>query len=415
MTKKIAIIGSGISGLTCAYLLSRQYEVHVFEANDYLGGHTATKTVTVKNKQYDIDTGFIVFNDWTYPNFIKLLEKIGIKKQKTQMSFSVFDQISGFEYNGHTLTSLFSQKSNILSPRFYSFLFEIFKFNKVCKKYQTKDFDDDLTLQYIIKNYNFSDFFAQHYILPMVAAIWSGSLDEAKDFPLKFFLKFFMNHGLLNVINRPQWYVVQNGSKSYISSLIKDVHKLYLSTPIASIKRHSDHVIIKTMQDLYEFDDVIIATHSDQALNLLEDASPNEHQVLNDIPYRNNDVTLHTDISQLPKYRASWASWNFRNPETKNVAPKVTYNMNILQTLDTETTFCVSLNQKNDIHKDKILAEYQYSHPVINNKTIKAQQKRDLICGVNRTHFCGAYWYQGFHEDGVNSALDVCKRFGVTL
>lgn len=415
MSKRIAIIGSGISGLTCAYLLSKKYNVYLFEANDYLGGHTATKTITTNNETIDIDTGFIVFNEWTYPNFIKLLQEIGVNKQATEMSFSVFNQQSGFEYNGHTLWSLFSQKKNIVSPKFYYFLWEIIKFNLISKRFSSTKSDSDITLIEFLYKHKFSEFFAQHYILPMVAAIWSGSLSEAKSFPFKFFHQFFLNHGLLNIINRPQWYVVGGGSKSYIPALIKEIRKISLSTEITSVFRHKDHVTLNIGEKKKRFDEVIFACHSDQALSLLGDSSDDEKRVLGRLPYRMNDVTLHTDISKLPKYKESWASWNFMNPATNNLPPTVTYNMNILQSLTSKTTYCVSLNQKNDIDPNSILGEFTYAHPVINQASLDAQSERGDICGKNRTHFCGAYWYQGFHEDGVKSALDVCKRFGISL
>lgn len=413
--KKIAVIGSGISGLTSAYLLSRTHEVHLFESQDQLGGHTATKTITHNGETHQIDTGFIVFNEWTYDNFLKLLDKIGISRQDTQMSFSVLNQKTGFEYNGHTFFSLFSQKKNIFSFKFYRFLAQIIRFNRISKQVISEGYAESTTLDDFLQQHQFSEFFAEHYILPMVAAIWSGSIQEARQFPLKFFLKFFMNHGLLNVINRPQWYVIANGSHAYIKPLIKPIQAIHLTTPVTSVKRLEKSVEVSTKEKTWKFDEVIFACHSDQALSLLADPSAQEKSILGNIPYRKNSVILHTDISRLPRHRASWASWNFFMSDNPDDSPCVTYNMNILQSIKSDSTFCVSLNQKQLIDPQKILGDYEYSHPVIDATTLEAQSKREQISGHNRTHYCGAYWHQGFHEDGVVSALQVCEHFGVTL
>jgi len=419
MNKKIAIIGSGISGLTSAYILSRNNEVTLFEANDYLGGHTATVDVELHGESHSIDTGFIVFNNKTYPNFIKLLEQNNIAYQNSEMSFSVQHKQSGIEYNGRDLNTLFAQRSNLFRPQFYRFISEIVRFNKAAKEaYCAADSESgkvNITLQEFLVSHHFSDFFAQHYILPMVAAIWSSSIDEAGQFPLRLFLRFFYHHGLLNINDRPQWYVLKNGSHSYIPKLLKPVHRVLTKTAVDKIVREADKVKVYFQNFEQEFDEVILACHSDQALKLLENPSDEETQVLSKLKYQHNDVVLHTDSNFLPKNKRAWASWNFFHDNTQTSPVAVTYNMNILQGIKANETFCVTLNRTSAINPDRILGQYSYAHPVYTSSTVEAQQQREMICGKNRTHFCGAYWYNGFHEDGVKSALDICRRFGAEL
>ncbi len=416
--KNIAIIGSGISGLTSAYLLSQKHKVTVFEKNDYIGGHTATVDVTVDNKPYAIDTGFIVFNEKTYPRFLTLLEQLNIQPQKTEMSFSVHNQQTGLEYNGHTLATLFAQKRNIVKPRFWCFLREILRFNKLCKDlYASDDIPLTLTLGDFLQQQNFSDYFCQHYILPMGAAIWSTSLDEMREFELRFFVRFFQHHGLLNVSDRPQWYVIPGGSKQYISPLIESFKdNIRLNSDISGVRRGPNKVTIEFGDGTSEvFDEVIFACHSDQALALIKDPTDAEHQVLGDIPYQANEVVLHTDTQLLPKRKAAWASWNYLLDGSSDKPASVTYNMNILQGLPNAPDFCVTLNQTERINPESILRSFTYAHPVFNKTSMQAQQQRNTICGKNNTHFVGAYWYNGFHEDGVHSATDVAERFGITL
>lgn len=415
---RIAVIGSGISGLTSAYLLSQKHDVEVFEKNDYLGGHTATVDISYGGEEHVLDTGFIVFNDKTYPNFLQLLANLGIKKQATEMSFSVHNCQTGLEYNGHNLDTLFAQRSNLLKPKFWGLIREILRFNKLCKDaYHQDDFDLTTTLADFLSANRFSDFFAQHYILPMGAAIWSSSLQQMQGFQFKFFVRFFHNHGLLNVADRPQWYVIPNGSRSYIEPLIgRFKENIHLNSQIKSITRDNDKVQLHFADStIKEFDEVILACHSDQALALLGDATAQEQYILSDMPYSANQVVLHTDISLLPKRQKAWASWNYQLSKDRTKPASVTYNMNILQGLSCEQTFCVTLNQNDDIAEDKVLRKFIYHHPVFNLNSMQAQQKRLDICGKNHTHFVGAYWYNGFHEDGVRSAVDVGQRFDCYL
>lgn len=301
--KNIAIIGSGISGLTSAYLLSKKHNVSVFESAAIIGGHTATVDIEIDQQHFAIDTGFIVFNDKTYPNFLALLDEIGIEKQPAEMSFSVKNIMSGLEYNGHNLNTLFAQRRNIFRPSFWYLISDIMRFNKLCKMaYQRNDFDENVTLGKFLHTHDFSRYFSEHYILPMGAAIWSSSLDKMEDFPLPFFVKFFHNHGLLNIADRPQWYVIPNGSRSYLAPLCKPfADKIFVNSHIKSITRENDRVqLIFEDNTIQEFDEVVIACHSDQAKKLLGDASDKENAILGAIPYSANNVVLHTDVSVLP-------------------------------------------------------------------------------------------------------------------
>ena len=416
--KKIAIIGSGISGLTAAYLLSKKHQVTVFEKNDRIGGHTATVDIEKNGEQFAIDTGFIVFNDKTYPNYLALLAEIGIGRQATQMSFSVHNCQTGMEYNGHNLNTLFAQRRNLLKPKFWLLVKEILRFNKLCKKiFETQNYHSGLTLGGFLTENNFNDYFAEHYILPMGAAIWSSSLAQMEDFEFRFFVQFFHNHGLLNIADRPQWYVVPNGSRSYLAPLCKPFKKnIRLNANISGISRINGkvHLGFNDTEDEI-FDEVVIACHSDQALTLLRDATTDESNILSAMPYSENSVILHTDKKLLPKREKAWASWNYQLSQDRSKAASVTYNMNILQGIKSDHTFCVTLNQKEDIDPKLILREFTYHHPIFSTKSIEAQKKKNQICGLHHTHFCGAYWYNGFHEDGVKSAVEVAKRFNCFL
>ncbi|KHD24815.1 FAD-dependent oxidoreductase [Vibrio caribbeanicus] len=410
---KIAIIGTGISGLTCGYHLHKEHDVTVFEANDYIGGHTATIDVELENKTYAVDTGFIVYNDRTYPNFIQMMNEIGVKGLATQMSFSVRNDATGLEYNGHTVTTLFAQKRNWFNPKFYAFICEILKFNKAVKQVVELNQGQQQTLGEFLNTQGFSDYFCDNYILPMGAAIWSSTLADMRAFPLDFFARFFLNHGLLDVTNRPQWYVIEGGSRAYVEPLISGFKdRIRLSTPVESVTRDSSGVVIKANGSVERFDHVIFACHSDQAMALLQDASSTETDILTGLEYQENEVILHHDEELLPKSRAAWASWNYRlsgGQDEQERRPTLTYNMNILQHIESPKTFCVSLNSSEQISPDKILRTFHYDHPVFNQKSLASQKRRNEINGINQTWFCGAYWYNGFHEDGVRSALDVVK------
>jgi len=416
--KRIAIIGSGISGLTSAYLLSQKHNVTVFEKNDRIGGHTATVDIEKAGQKYAIDTGFIVFNDKTYPNFLALMADIGIGKQATEMSFSVHNCQTGLEYNGHNLNTLFAQRRNLLRPQFWGLVKDILRFNKQCKSiFEKQQYQSGYTLGAFLTENNFSDFFAEHYILPMGAAIWSSSLAQMETFEFRFFVQFFHHHGLLNIADRPQWYVIPKGSRSYLTPLCQPFkNNIILNADISGIKRLDNKVEIHFNNgDSEVFDEVVIACHSDEALALLNDASEDEKTILSAMPYSENSVILHTDKKLLPRRKAAWASWNYQLSQDRDKAASVTYNMNILQGINSPHTFCVTLNQKEAIDPSKILREFIYHHPIFSAESVKAQQQRQLICGVNHTHFAGAYWHNGFHEDGVQSGVEVAARFNCFL
>ena len=415
--QRIAIIGSGISGLTTAYLLHKSHEITLFEANDYIGGHTHTVKVAQGEQSYDIDTGFIVCNDRNYPNFLKLMDKLNIAMQPTEMSFSVRNNPLGLEYNGHNLNTLFSQRRNLLSPKFYRLIRDILYFNKAAKKAIEEGVAENITLDTFVNQQSLSDIFKNNYLLPMAAAIWSCSMEQAGEFPLHFFLKFFLNHGLLDIKNRPQWYAVKGGSKAYIDPMtsgFKD--QIRLSTPVNSVVRDDSWIEVNHATGKETFDQLVFACHSDQALDLLKNASIEEKAILGELLYQQNDVILHSDASLMPKKSLSWASWNFLAGEQEHNDPTlVTYCMNILQGIASDQPFLVSLNARHKIDPEKIIGEYDYSHPVYSVAGMKAQSRRNEISGVGRIHYCGAYWYNGFHEDGVRSALDIGEKFGVSL
>ncbi|MGH1486333.1 MAG: NAD(P)/FAD-dependent oxidoreductase [Cellvibrionaceae bacterium] len=419
---KIAIIGAGISGLTAAYVLNRQHEITVYESANRLGGHTATIDIQHQGRDYAIDTGFIVLNDWTYPNFQKILRQIGVDWQPTTMGFSVACENTGLEYSGGSLNTLFAQRRNLLNINHWRMIRDILRFNKEA----LVDVDSggiylEMTLGEYLAKKNYSSAFMDKYLIPMGSAIWSATTTVMKGFPLQFFVRFFRNHGLLSVKNRPQWHVVKGGSRAYLAPLTESFKdNIRLDSAIKNITRADNGVTVTTIHgDSDVFDQVIIASHSDQALSMLSDASKEEKNVLGAIAYQDNEVVLHTDTSLLPDRKSTWSSWNYRilKEESSNLdtLPVLTYDMNILQSIESETTFCVTLNKTDAIDPKKILGTYHYSHPVFSMDAIAAQQQWHTVNGVNNTWFCGAYWANGFHEDGVVSALRVAEQLGVTL
>jgi len=414
---KIAIIGSGIAGLTSAYLLNRRHDITVFEASDWIGGHTHTVDVEVKGQRYAVDTGFIVFNDWTYPNFIRLLSQLGVGFKDTEMSFSVSDPLSGVEYNGHNLNTLFAQRRNLVSPKFIGMVRDILRFNReALQDLNNQRIDADMTLGDYLKANGYSERFIQHYIVPMGAAIWSMSLNDMLGFPLQFFVRFFKNHGLLSVSDRPQWCVIEGGSSSYVAPLTESFKQhIRLNCAVTRVERDGDGVTVHSAAGSERFDKVVFACHSDQALALLAAPTPTEQTILGALPYADNDVVLHTDTRLLPKRPLAWASWNYRLGGPVDQPAAVTYDMNILQGIQSDTTFCVSLNQTAAIDPSKILARYTYAHPQYSLAGMAAQARWEELLGANHSYFCGAYWANGFHEDGVVSALRVAREFGEAL
>ncbi len=408
---KIAIVGTGISGLVAAYHLAPHHDITVFEAGDHVGGHTHTHQVTSHGRDYAIDTGFIVFNDWTYPHFIGLMEQLKVAFIESTMSFSVRCEKTGLEYNGTCLDALFSQRRNLLSPRFYRMIMDIFRFNREAPDLLQKE-DDGLTLGHYLDREGYSQPFRDQYILPMGSAIWSQAPEGMLKFPAHNFIRFFSNHGMLSVSNRPTWRVIEGGSHAYVTPLIKHFKEsIRLNTPVESIRRDDHQVLITSPAAALEaFDAVVMACHSDQAFALLSDPSPLEREILGAIPYQENEVILHTDSRVLPKAKKAWAAWNYHIPFEASERVAVTYNMNILQRLEAEETFCVSLNHKAHIDPQKIIKRLTYHHPVFTPDGIKAQQRHEEISGISNTYYAGAYWGYGFHEDGVKSGLRVVEQ-----
>ncbi|MGP5010206.1 NAD(P)/FAD-dependent oxidoreductase [Psychrobacter glacincola] len=472
--KRIAIIGSGVSGLTCAHYLVAQHEVTVFEANDYIGGHVNTIDVVLQDgkkakssnvENSAIDTGFIVFNERTYPNFFRLLHELQVPFQSTDMSFSVKNTACYFEYNGHTLNTLLSQRKNVFNPKFWQFIKDILQFNKHIKQLR-QDYEmarangqdvsifTEQTLGSYLTEKSYGKLFIDNYLLPMVSAIWSTSLHEVQDFPLVFFAQFFDNHGLLDVVNRPQWFTIKGGSKQYVNKLIprfiKAGGKVRVNSPVQSVVRDGEQVLltvqnksitdnnIESLNEKLVFDEVIFACHADTALKILTDASKDEHEVLSHFRFTKNTAVLHTDVSVLPNKPLAWASWNYlidenlanktaRQSATKNhtkkaqtsAKPVLTYHMNILQRLTKKHNYLVTLNPETvheNIDDKHVIKRIDYSHPVFDKAMIEAQSKWSSISGNGmHTHFCGAYWFNGFHEDGVRSGLRVCQALGYDI
>ncbi|MDH3534352.1 MAG: FAD-dependent oxidoreductase [Gammaproteobacteria bacterium] len=407
---KIAIIGAGISGLTAAYYLRHKHDITVYESAPRVGGHTATVDVRHRGRDYAIDTGFIVYNDWTYPKFIELITELGVATQTTEMSFSVRCDNSGLEYGGNSLNALFAQRANLLRPSFHRMLLDILRFNREA----VKDLDSGrisaaTTLGEYLSANRYGDEFTYRYLLPMGCAIWSASTARMVDFPLLFFTRFFKNHGLLSVNDRPQWHVIKGGSRSYLEPLTREFSdSIYVNAKISSVRRRPGAVeLVMANGPTVQYDQVIFGCHSDQALGLLVDATMAERDALTAIPYQSNEVVLHTDESLLPRRRLAWSSWNYWLRERYQQRAVLTYNMNILQGIESDTNFCVTLNATESIAANKIINTFEYSHPVFSLESVAAAAKIEGFNGLNRTWFAGAYLGNGFHEDGVVSGRKV--------
>jgi uncharacterized protein len=407
---KIAIIGSGIAGNTIAYHLHKAHDITVFEAGSHIGGHTHTHDIVVGGKQHAVDTGFIVFNDRTYPNFIALLNELGVEWQPSHMSFSVHCEKSGFEYNGTTLNSLFAQRRNFLRPSFYRMIGEILRFNKTAP--ELLEDGPEIPLGDYLTQQGYSRNFIDYYIVPMGSAIWSTEARQMLEFPARFFVRFFHHHGMLSVNNRPQWRVIKGGSARYVDALTASFRdRIRLNTPVEQVRRLKRSVRVKPSNGPEEtFDWVVFACHSDQALAMLSDPSAAEKDILGAIPYQENTVFLHTDSIMMPKRKLAWAAWNYHVTAAPAERVAVTYNMNILQGLDAPEPVLVTLNHTRNINPAKVIKRLTYHHPVYTTEGAKAQARHAEISGVNRTLYCGAYWRNGFHEDGVVSALAALEQ-----
>ena len=409
---RVAIIGGGVSGLVTGYRLHEKHDITLFEANDYIGGHTNTIDVENEEGHFAVDTGFIVFNDRTYPNFIALMDELKVPSQPTRMSFSVSCEKTGLEYRGADFSGLFAQRGNLLNPRFLKLLLDLIRFNKVGEKLLESDLENETVGQFFERN-KFSNQFIEQYFLPMGAAIWSASFETFKQFPIRFIAEFYQNHGLLGVTNRPQWRVITGGSRQYIAPLTRDwANQIHTNQPVSSVRRTEEEVAIFTKDGkTHSFDHVVFACHSDQALRILGDqASDTENEILSAFPYHRNTALLHTQESVLPKNKRAWACWNYFRPKQPSSVANVTYNMNILQSLRSKRTFCVTLNDDGRIRDENILGSYTYMHPTFEIRRKQMQARHHELINHNRSSFCGAYWGNGFHEDGVKSAISVANQ-----
>jgi uncharacterized protein len=411
---RIAIVGSGIAGNVVARRLCREHDIAVFEAAGHVGGHTHTHSIEHAGERHEIDTGFIVFNDWTYPNFVALLEELRVESQPSSMSFSVRNEASGLEYNGTSLNGLFAQRRNLLRPSFHRMLRDILRFNREAPAMLERDSGE--TLGGYLAAGGYSARFVGDYLVPMGAAIWSTNPARMLAFPARFFVRFFHNHGMLSVNARPQWRVVRGGSARYVERLVAPFRKrIRLDTPVESVRRVAGGVQVKARGlEAERFDRVFFACHADQALGLLADPTPLEREVLGAFPFQENEAVLHTDTSLLPCARRAWAAWNYHVPSAAGTGVALTYNMNILQTLRSRETFCVTLNRTAQIRPERILRRMTYHHPLFTPAGVAAQQRHQELNGSHRAYFCGAYWRFGFHEDGVVSALAALRHFETT-
>jgi uncharacterized protein len=412
---KIAIVGGGIAGNTLAFHLYKQHDITLYEANSYIGGHTHTHDITFEDQQYCVDTGFIVFNDRTYPNFIGMLNDIGVKYQPSNMSFSVRCEKTGLEYNGTSFNSLFAQRRNFFKPSFYGMIFDILRFNK--EAVSLLNTQNEITLGDYLTHNNYKKSFIDHYIIPMGAAIWSTDAANMLDFPARFLVRFFHHHGFLTVNNRPQWRTITGGSARYAEALTASFKpNIQLNSPIESVKRLEKKVLVKPKNATEQsFDYVFFACHSDEALAILgQDATVVEQEILSAIPYQENTVYLHHDSKMLPKRKLAWAAWNYHITKTPANKVQVTYNMNILQNIQSTEPLLVTLNHTDFIDPAKVIKRLKYRHPLYTIAGAAAQARHAEICGHNHTGYAGAYWRNGFHEDGVVSALEALKHFETT-
>ena len=409
---RIAVVGAGIAGMGAAWLLSRQHEVVLFEAADYLGGHTHTHDIELRGKHYAVDTGFIVFNEAHYPLLTKLFAELGVASQPTTMSFSVHEEGNGLEYNTGDLRGLFARPGNLLSPRFWSMLRDLVRFYRQAPAVLNWPAPGPTLGEFLEAN-AYSGVFRDHHLVPMASALWSSPSGEILDFPVKHLVAFMANHQMLQLRGRPQWRVVEGGSQSYVRALRRQwTVQERLATPVRSITRARNGIVLHSAAGAEDYDEVVLACHSDDALALLADASGGEQQILGTIGYQDNDVCLHTDISVLPRRRRAWAAWNAHVPAAHGAPCSVSYWMNALQSLDAPEEFIVSLNRSADIDPARILRRLHYRHPRQDHASVAAQSRKAEIQGVSHTWFAGAGWGFGFHEDGLRSGVEVAQRLG---
>lgn len=412
---KIAVIGSGVSGLVCAHLLAPRHDVVLFEADHRVGGHVHTVDVPGPGGPAAVDTGFIVFNARTYPNFVRLLERLGVASQPSEMSFSVRSDRRDLEYAGGGLATLYAQRRNLLSPRFHRMVLDILRFYREARALLTEGPEVELVAW--LRERGYSEAFVEDHLLPMVGAVWSSSREGARAFPARFLARFFENHGFLEVNDRPSWLAVAGGSRTYVRAILDGFRgELRTGCPVRSIRREEGAVVVRPEGGAAErFDHAIVACHADQAARLLEDPSPAERELLAAFPFRANDVLLHDDARVMPRLRRTWSSWNYHLDDEVRPGASVTYWMNRLQRLPQQRQYFVTLNRGEAVRPERVLRRLVYEHPVFTASGVAAQARHTELVDHRRTSYCGAYWRNGFHEDGVVSALRVCARFEVGL
>src|SRR4051794_8844536 len=409
---RIAIVGAGVSGLVAAHLLKDRHDITVFEAGAYAGGHTNTIRVDSAYETHQVDTGFIVFNDRNYPNFTRLLSELGVDHQPSRMSFAVADEAGDFEYSSGSVGGLYAKPAHAVSPSFQRMVLDYLRFNKRGRELLADPSANGTpSLREWLDDCAFSQPFIERLIVPQASAVWSADPDQMWEFPARFTVEFFDHHGMLDLVGRPKWMTVKGGSKSYVEALVAEFRdRLRLSCPIGELRRYDDRVEVVPVDGEAEvFDEVVLAVHSDQALRMLGvGASATERELLRSIPYQSNEAVLHTDTALLPKRRRAWSSWNYHLMTEPPGRTTVTYHMNRLQSLQADREFCVTLNRTEAIAPERVIKTITYAHPVFTAEGMTAQERWGEISGARRTHFCGAYWGAGFHEDGVVSAIRAC-------
>lgn len=413
--QRIAVVGGGISGNLVARMLAARHDVKVFEAAHYLGGHANTVDVRRGERTFPVDTGFMVFNARNYPNFLRMLERLEVESQPSDMSFSVQCERSGLMFQGSSLNGLFAQRSNLIRPRFYRVLWDVLRFNRTAERDVAAD--PDVSLGEFLDRRDYSEPFRNHYLLPMSAAIWSCPPNQMRAFPARFLVSFFRNHGLLQLRDRPQWRTIVGGSRIYVERLLAPIaDRIECNCPVEKVVRSGEQVLVQPRGRAAEsFDQVVIAAHADQALAMLADADETERQVLGAFPYQRNDAVLHTDASLLPRTQRAWASWNYHIAQADAGRVSVSYDLSRLQRHDSGDPILLTLNPQQAIDPAKIERRMVYHHPAYGSDAFAAQTRHIELVGRRRTSFCGAYWGYGFHEDGVNSALTVGRHFDVDL
>ena len=413
---RIAIVGAGISGLTCAHLLHPGHEITVFEAGSYAGGHTNTVRVDTADETLRVDTGFIVYNDRNYPGFERLLKGLGVASKPSTMSFSVSDGQGDFEYSGASPNGLFANRRHLAQPAFHRMVLDLLRFNREAPALVGLN-GDGPSLGDFLDEGDYSRAFIDKLIVPQASAVWSADPRQMWTFPAGFLVEFFANHGMLGFTRRPNWRTISGGAENYVKAIVAPFRdRLRLSCPVRRVERLEECVEVTAAGcEPERFDELVLAVHSDQALAMLADPSGDEREVLTAIPYQRNEAVLHTDAGLLPRRRRAWASWNYHLQDQPTGRSTVTYHMNRLQSLRSRSEICVTLNRREAIDPESVIEAIPYDHPVYTHAGLAAQERWDEVSGRRRTHYCGAYWGHGFHEDGVASALRVCERFGRVL